>query len=131
MSGSSAGAKATATIVIAEDEEPIRELLRQQLEELGHRVVEFADGQSALDYIQESPPDLVILDVMMPRKNGWDVARALRNSPHTSAVKILMLTAVGSELNHAVRSSFGADASIDKPFELGELLDTIAELLAG
>jgi DNA-binding response OmpR family regulator len=131
MSGGRDAQPARATILLADDEAAIRELLQSQLEEAGYEIHAFGDGQSALEYALESPPDLAILDVMMPRKNGWELCRVLKTTEATQSVKIVMLTAVGPDINHPARSTFGADASIDKPFDLNEVLEVVGSLLQG
>jgi CheY-like chemotaxis protein len=75
--------------------------------------------------------DVVLLDVMMPGKSGWEVARALKQDPATQDVKIVMVSAIGEETNEITAPIYGADAHVDKPFEFEHLENVIARLLLG
>ncbi|MEK7423957.1 MAG: response regulator [Actinomycetota bacterium] len=119
-----------ATILVADDDPEIVGLLTLRLGRQGYRVCTASDGQAALDQARTEKPALVILDVMMPQKSGWEVARALRQDPATAAVKILMLTAIGQQVNEMTSPLYGADAYLDKPFEFGALEAMIRTLLA-
>jgi CheY-like chemotaxis protein len=78
---------------------------------------------------QGDPPDIVLLDVMMPGKSGWEVARALKQDPVTQDIKIVMVTAIGEQVNEITSPLYGADAHIDKPFEFERLELVISGLL--
>jgi DNA-binding response OmpR family regulator len=119
-----------ATILVADDDPEIVGLLSLRLGRSGYRVVTASDGQAALDQTVNEMPALVILDVMMPQKSGWEVARALRQDPQTREVKILMLTAIGQQVNEMTSPLYGADAYLDKPFEFSKLEAMIKTLLA-
>ena len=88
------------------------------------------DGVAALETARRERPDLVILDVMMPGKNGWEVARALRQDPVTEKVKVVILSAIGEQVNEMTSPLYGADAHIDKPFEFEKLERILQRLLA-
>jgi DNA-binding response OmpR family regulator len=118
------------TILVADDDPEIVTMLTLRLAKRGYRVVTASDGQAALDSVRTEKPVLVVLDVMMPSKTGWEVARALRQDPETAGVKILMLTAIGQQVNEMTSPLYGADAYLDKPFEFGKLERTIGDLLA-
>ncbi|MBK8050488.1 MAG: response regulator transcription factor [Anaerolineales bacterium] len=107
------------TILLADDDEMIVEVLQNQLEREGYSVITALDGQTALDLARTRQPDLVLLDVMMPRLQGWEVCRELR---YESAVPILMLTARGEEMDRVLGLELGADDYIVKPFSFRELL---------
>ena len=109
-------------ILLADDDAMILDVLRYQLEKEGYQVLTAEDGQKALDLAQTGQPDLVLLDVMMPKLQGWEVCRELRR---TSEVPILMLTARGEELDRVLGLELGADDYIVKPFSFRELLARI------
>ena len=122
--------KATArTILVVDDDPEIVNMLSLRLGTRGYRVVTASDGIAAIASAQRDKPDLVVLDVMMPGKTGWEVARNLRHDPATEKVKIVMLTAIGEQVNEMTSPLYGADAHIDKPFEFDTLETTIGRLL--
>ena len=92
----------------------------------GHDVRTASDGQSALDAIAETRPDLLLLDLMMPRGNGYEVCRALRSSPDYNDVRIIMLTARGQESDQRTGLALGADAYVTKPFAIDDVVDCVA-----
>ncbi len=114
-------------ILVAEDDPHIRLGLVDALSAEGYSVVECRDGVEALAQIRNARPDLVLLDVMMPRKSGFDVCRELRAAKNT--VPILMLTAKGQETDKVVGLELGADDYVTKPFGLRELLARVHALL--
>lgn len=118
-----------ATILVADDDPAILGMVRTSLTNASYRVISATDGQEAIDEAVAQRPALVVLDVMMPKVSGWEVARELRRNPITEDIKIVMLTAIGSAVNEMTSSLYGADAYLDKPFELKELERTIADLL--
>jgi DNA-binding response OmpR family regulator len=125
-----AGKVKTHTILVADDDPEILGMLSLRLQKRGYKVVEAADGDMALEAARTKKPDLIVLDVMMPGKNGWEVARVLRQEEGTKELGIVMLTAIGEKMNEMTSPLYGADAFIDKPFEFGDLENKIAEVLA-
>jgi len=117
------------TILVVDDDPEIVNMLSLRLGKRGYRVISASDGNAALAAASRERPDLVVLDVMMPGKTGWEVARNLRHDPVTEQVKIVMLTAIGEQVNEMTSPLYGADAHIDKPFEFDNLETTIARLL--
>lgn len=113
-----------------DDDPEILGMLDLRLGKRGYRVISAADGEQALVHARNEKPALVVLDVMMPRMNGWEVARALRQDAATKDVKIVMLTAIGAQMNEMTSPLYGVDAYLDKPFQFTELEQTIADLLA-
>jgi DNA-binding response OmpR family regulator len=105
-------------VLVVEDEPTVRETVAEALESDGLRVVTAADGREALERFRADPPDLVLLDLMLPELSGMDVCRILRRE---SAVPIVMLTARDSELDKVVGLELGADDYVTKPFSLREL----------
>jgi len=118
-----------ATILVADDDPSILGMVVTSLSNAAYRVISAVDGQQALAEAMEHRPALVVLDVMMPEMSGWEVARALRQNPETETIKIVMLTAIGTAMNEMTSPLYGADAYLDKPFELKELERTIGKLL--
>jgi CheY-like chemotaxis protein len=91
--------KAKSRILVADDDPEILSLLTMRLRSRGYDVVEAVDGEKALEVARSKKPDLVLLDVMMPQKNGWEVARELKQDAATKAIGIVMLTAIGEKMN--------------------------------
>jgi len=118
------------SILVVDDDPEIVTLLTLRLGKRGYKVATAEDGHRALALAKEAPPDLVLLDVMMPGKSGWEVARALKQDPSTRDVKIIMLSAIGEKTNALTAPIYGADAHVDKPFEFDKLEGVISELLS-
>ena len=113
------------TVLIVDDEQHIRLLIEQTLEELeddGVELLTAADGEEALVAMTNQHPDLVFLDVMMPRKNGFDVARAIRADPATAGATVILLTAKGQAEDREQGFAAGADQYLTKPFDPDDLL---------
>lgn len=110
------------TILIADDEVRMRRVIVDYLHIKGYETLEAADGVEALEVFERNKPDLILLDVMMPRMDGWEVCRQIRAR---STVPILMLTARGQEEDELQGFSLGADEYITKPFSLKILLARI------
>ena len=116
-------------ILIADDEPNIVISLEYLMKREGYTVLVARDGQEALDTIARERPDLVLLDVMMPKKSGFEVCQAVRASEEMQATKILMLTAKGRDTDLAKGLALGADAYMTKPFSTRELVQKVAEML--
>ncbi|MFZ4577604.1 MAG: response regulator transcription factor [Myxococcota bacterium] len=117
-------------VLVAEDDLEIAAILRKSLTSEGYRITLTYDGEEALRAALAHKPDLVLLDVMMPQMNGWEVCKALRARPEFADVGILMLTAIGPNLNEMTAPLYGADDFLDKPFLIDELLDRLQKLAA-
>ena len=115
------------TILIAEDDVNIRNGLIDLFESEGFHVLAVGDGQAALTTFEKTPPDLALLDVMMPEKSGYDVCREIRKKD--SEVPIIMLTAKGEEVDKVVGLQLGADDYVTKPFGVHELLARVEAVL--
>lgn len=116
----------SARILIVEDDAPLRALLQERLAAEGYTVEAVATGEEALQALEARPPDLVVLDLMLPGMDGLEVCRRLR--ARHPAVYVLMLTARSSELDRVVGLEVGADDYVTKPFSLNEL---VARVRAG
>ena len=121
-------ARDTARILIAEDHLDSREALRILLESAGYDVAVVADGQAALDRALIDPPDLILLDVMMPHMDGLEVARRLRSAAPTRAVPIIAITAMHGARELALAA--GVDHVMDKPIDIHSLLELVRDRLA-
>ena len=106
-------------------------MLSTRLGKRGYQVTSAADGSKAIELAKAGKFDVVLLDVMMPGKSGWEVARALKQDPATQDVKIVMVSAIGEKTNEITAPIYGADAHVDKPFEFEHLERVIARLLLG
>lgn len=119
-----------ANILVVDDDPEIVSMLSTRLTKRGYNVSTAADGHRALELAKRERPDIVLLDVMMPGRSGWEVARALKQDPVTQSIKIVMVTAIGESVNELTSPLYGADAHLDKPFEFEKLEKIIAKLLA-
>jgi DNA-binding response OmpR family regulator len=117
------------TILIVDDEPPILDLVRFTLEDADVRVVEASDGAEALVLARRIKPDLVLLDVQMPRLNGLEVCRQLRLEPALARTPIVMLTAAGQESDRTRGREAGADEYLTKPFSPLALLALVEALV--
>ncbi|MBV8073121.1 MAG: response regulator [Acidobacteriaceae bacterium] len=119
-------------ILIVDDEPHLRMLIQQTLEELEDEGVELltaGDGEQALDTIRAERPELVLLDVMMPKKNGFDVCHAVKREDGLGGTYIILLTAKGQEFDRARGQEVGADQYMTKPFDPDALLEKARSVL--
>jgi two-component system phosphate regulon response regulator PhoB len=117
------------TILLADDEVNLRMLVHTTLEDPQYRILEAADGTSALELARQERPDLLVLDWMMPGLTGIEVARALRQDTNTAHIPIIMLTAKGQEKDRDQGRVLGTYAYLVKPFSPLELLEKVQEVL--
>ena len=120
----------TKKILIVDDEPNIVISLEFLMKKEGFDVAVAVDGEEALAKVASFAPDLVLLDVMMPKKSGFEVCEALRADPARSGLKIIMLTAKGRDTEMAKGLALGADAYMTKPFSTKDLIARIREVLA-
>jgi DNA-binding response OmpR family regulator len=113
----------------ADDEKDVRQLVAYRLRAAGYEVVEAQDGEEAVRLAEERPPDLVVLDVMMPKLDGYEVARRLRRNDATSEAGVIMLTSMAASGDVERGLDVGADEYIRKPFTADELLACVEGLL--
>jgi CheY-like chemotaxis protein len=115
-------------ILVVDDEENVRRLLRSML---GNKyiVLEAKDGEVAIDIARSQKPDFILMDIMMPNIDGYTACYTIKQDPATKTIPIVMLTAVGQELNKKLAQEMGADGYITKPFGLLELLNTVERFL--
>lgn len=120
----------TVKILIADDEPNILISLEYLMKREGYEVLVARDGQEALEVLERERPVLVLLDVMMPRKSGFEVCQAVRATPALQDTLVLMLTAKGRDTDVAKGLGVGADAYMTKPFATQDLVRQVRELLA-
>lgn len=116
-------------IFVVEDEKDLVELLTYNLEKDGYRVLAEMDGETALKKIPDKMPDLVLLDLMLPKVDGLTVCKTLKANPKTSHIPVVMLTAKGEESDKIVGLELGADDYMTKPFSVKELLARVRAVL--
>ncbi|ACK71402.1 response regulator receiver protein [Gloeothece citriformis PCC 7424] len=116
-------------VLLVEDSQAQREMISTLLRENGWNVSIACDGVEALEFVQQSSPDLVVLDIVMPRMNGYEVCRRLKSDPKTMNVPVVMCSSKGEEFDRYWGMKQGADAYIAKPFQPIELIGTIKQLL--
>jgi two-component system alkaline phosphatase synthesis response regulator PhoP len=119
-----------ASVLVVDDEASIVLSLEFLMKQAGFRVRVANDGEAALAAIAEEPPDLILLDAMMPRRDGFDVCQTVRANPDWSRVRIIMLTAKGRDVERDKGLALGADDYITKPFSTREVVDRVKQLLA-
>ena len=119
-----------ARILIAEDNAEIRALVSSILVEEGHKVSVAQNGQQGLDMLMEDPPDILVLDIMMPQMDGYSVLKELKSAGVKDQMKILILTAKTSESDWVRGYKLGADSYLTKPFDTDELINAIEDLLS-
>ena len=116
-------------ILIADDEPNIVVSLEFLMKQKGHVVKVVADGEAALAAVAEFAPDVILLDVMMPRLSGYDVCQRIRDNPDWRAIRIIMLTAKGRDVEVKKGLAVGADAYVTKPFSTRDLVDKVQAML--
>jgi len=119
----------TKRILIVDDEPNIVVSLEFLMKREGFDVAVAADGEAALKSVEEKRPDLVLLDIMLPKKNGFEVCQTIRANPEWQAVKIVMLTAKGRDTEVAKGTALGADAYMTKPFSTKDLIAQVRQML--
>ena len=130
--GSDAGTNGARVgkILLVEDEPNIIEALRFLLSREGWQVTVHSNGADAVARVHDDAPDLVILDVMLPNRSGYDILTELRADPATKDLPVLMLTARGQSKDRELAESLGVSHFMTKPFSNGEVLETVRSLVA-
>ena len=119
----------SARILVVDDEPSIALSLEYLMKRAGYQVAVATDGEAAVAAIEAAPPDLVVLDVMMPKLDGFELCRRIRADPRTRSVKVIILSAKGRDVDVAKGMGLGADAYVTKPFSTKELVARVAELV--
>jgi len=121
-----------ARVLVIDDDVLVRLMVRHMLEQAGHEVTDAEDGAVAVDLCGQSPPDLVITDINMPGKDGWETIVALRSQfPHLKIIAISGGDQQQTSFNLSLSTRLGADRIFTKPVPKAELLSAVAELLGG
>jgi CheY-like chemotaxis protein len=115
-------------VLVVDDDEIIRQLICLNLELEGFEVFTAVDGQDALEQVQVVHPDIVTLDIMMPRLDGWDAAARLRADPATAHIKVVLLSARAQEADLRRGDRLGVDYYLTKPFDPDELIAVVRRL---
>ncbi len=118
------------TVLIADDDLEILTMVRTLLRRRDIKLLEASDGDEAIRLIRENKPDLVVLDVMMPGRSGWEICKAIREDDVLKGTGVIMLTGIGERLNELTSPLYGADEFLDKPFELAALDGAVTKVLA-
>ena len=116
-------------ILVVDDEENIAHSLNFLMEKAGYSVRLAADGEEAIEAIKEAPPDLILLDINMPRMNGYQVCESVRANPEWKDIVIVMLTAKGRDIEREKGLAMGADDYIIKPFSTQEVIEKVRGIL--
>lgn len=116
-------------ILIVDDEPYILNILDFSLDAEGYRVIQASDGEEAMRLAQEHQPELIIMDVMMPRQDGFETCRLLKDDMRTSDIPVVLLTAKNSREDREMGEEVKADGYITKPFSPQRLLDTVQDFL--
>lgn len=119
-----------ATVLIVDDEPSLVTPLRFLMEQHGHAVCVVTDGAEVVPAVRSHRPDLVLLDINLPSRDGYEVCEALRAEPNADAVRIVMLTVNSREVDRERGLALGADAYITKPFGIQEVIDRVESLLS-
>ncbi|MGZ6792450.1 MAG: response regulator transcription factor [Mycobacteriales bacterium] len=115
-------------VLVVDDDDVIRQLITVNLELEGFEVTSAFDGQDCLDKVKDVMPDVITLDIMMPRVDGWEAAGRLRADPATAGIKVVLLSARAQEADLQRGSRIGVDAYLTKPFDPDELIATVRRL---
>lgn len=122
-------ADSTPTILVADDEEDLRELVTYRLSRSGYQVIGAGDGQEALELATECTPDLMVLDVMMPKLDGYELTRRVRAEAALQSIPVILLTARSQESDIDRGFEVGADDYLKKPFNPDELVARVRAVL--
>jgi CheY-like chemotaxis protein len=117
------------TILIVEDEPKNMTLTRDLLKISGYQTIEAVDGAQGVEKAKASKPDLILMDIMMPKMDGYAACREIKADQSTRLIPVVMLTAVGYDLNKKLAKQMGADGYVTKPFSRQQLMDAIDQLL--
>jgi twitching motility two-component system response regulator PilH len=125
------GTHTLSKVLVVEDSLPQREMISDLLQKSGLAVAVAADGLEAIEKIEAVAPDLIILDIVMPRMNGFEVCRQIKSDPRTQGVPVILCSSKTEDFDRYWGMRQGADAYVAKPFQAKELLGTIKSLLRG
>ncbi|MBB6350889.1 response regulator transcription factor [Nonomuraea muscovyensis] len=117
-------------VLVVDDDEVIRQLIAVNLSLEGFEVVTATDGEDCLEQVLDVMPDVITLDVMMPRLDGWETAQRLRRGEATRHIKVVLITARAQDDDRRRGMTIGVDAYLTKPFDPAELIEVVGDLAA-
>jgi len=117
-----------ARVLVVDDDERIRRLVSDLLTANAHSVVQAQDGAEAVAKAKAEVPDVILMDVFMPKMDGYAALQAIKNEESTKQIPVVMVTAIGHDLNKKLAEGLGSCAYITKPFSAKEVIDTVARL---
>ena len=115
-------------VLIVDDEQVVRSLIKRALE-ADYQIIEAGDGIKAIELARKVKPDVILMDIIMPKTDGYSACYEIKNDPTTEEIPIIIVTALGQELNNKLASRMGADAYLTKPFRPKQVRDAITKLL--
>ncbi|HLT27858.1 MAG TPA: response regulator [Zeimonas sp.] len=118
----------TTRVLIAEDEPHIVESLSFVLQRSGYEVASVFDGEAAMSQLRSDPPDMMILDVMLPKLNGFEVLKQVKSDPSLRSIPVIILTAKGQTQDRRMAEEIGVDGFMTKPFSNREIVDEVRRL---
>ena len=118
------------TVIFVDDERDMRKLVSFMLQRRGYRVLTAGDGQEGLELVKNEHPDVILLDVMMPKMNGQEVLKYLKSDDTTKDIPVIMLSALGASKDVAVSQQLGAFCHLEKPYQAEVLVQTIQKAIA-
>jgi twitching motility two-component system response regulator PilH len=118
-----------STVLVVDDSSTLREMIAGLLLKSGITVLEAKDGVEAQEMIKATPPDLVVLDIVMPNMNGYELCRWIKNTPNTENIPVIICSSKGEEFDRYWGMKQGADAYITKPFRPADMITTVKQLL--
>ncbi len=122
---------APQSVLVVDDEPNIVLSLQFLMKEAGFDVRVARDGEEALDAVRDTPPDVILLDVMLPRRDGYELCQTIRANPEWNGIRIIMLTAKGREIEQEKGLALGADDYITKPFSTREVVERVKQYMNG
>ena len=115
-------------VLVVEDDPDVRDVVKLSLEAAGYQVVTAGDGKAGITHARQLRPDAILLDIMLPEVDGWEVIRALKLAPETSQIPVVMMTAYGNQQDR-VRGTLAGAHYVTKPFKLGAMPSMIANAI--
>jgi len=120
---------ARAKVLVVDDEEYIQHILNFSFGAEGYEVITASDGEEAIAKAKREKPDVIVLDIMMPKMDGYEACKRLKSDPETRAIPVILLTAKGREADRRLGSEAGADDYVVKPFSPGRLIERVEGML--
>lgn len=118
-----------STVLVVDDSATLREMISEVLEKSGLKVIQASDGVEGMEQVQANCPDLVVMDIIMPRMNGYELCRWIKNDPKAQNTPVVMCSTKNEDFDRYWGTKQGGDAYITKPFQARELIETVKKLL--